>query len=261
MDYFTDEILVDVASLVVDSKGCGALTGAGISVESGIPAFRGSQGLWEKYDPDEYATIDAFITKPEKVWVMLKEMSTQLIASKPNPAHYCLAELERMGFLNFIITQNVDGLHQLAGSKNVIEFHGNGRRVVCFSCMRLFSIHEIDLDKLPPRCFCGGILKPDVIFFGENIPYEALRMAEIEISRCDLLFVIGTSATVLPACTIPYTAKAKGARIVEINPERTVLSDKISDYFLKGKAGEILPKLMELIRRHAKGMDYESGYK
>ncbi len=257
MDYFSDEIIARVASLVINSKRCGALTGAGISVESGIPAFRGSQGLWEKYNPDEYATIDAFIFNPGKVWTMLRDMSKQLIEAKPNPAHYCLAELEKMVFLHFIITQNVDGLHQLAGSRNVIEFHGNGRRVVCFSCKRLFTLYEIDLDNIPPRCHCGGILKPDVIFFGENIPYEALKMAEMEISKCDLLFVIGTSASVLPACTIPYAAKAKGARIIEINPEKTGLTDSISDYFLKGKAGEILPKLMYEVKRSVKGIKGE----
>lgn len=225
-----------------------ALTGAGISVESGIPAFRGSQGLWDKYDPAEYATIEAFMSDPFKVWKMLKELYETVRRAEPNAAHRALAELEAMGKLRAVITQNVDSLHQRAGSRNVIEFHGSGETLTCLSCGGKFRIEDIDLENIPPLCHCGGILKPDVVFFGEPIPPEALKIAFELAERCDLLLVVGTSAQVYPAASIPRIARDSGARVVEINLEPTPLTHEVSHLFIEGKAGEILPEIVQLVK-------------
>src|SRR4030066_1139896 len=173
-----------------------AFTGAGISVESGIPDFRSAEGLWQKYDPEEYAHIHAFYSDPDKVWLMLKDMFTLVMTAKPNPAHIGLAELEQMGLLDSIITQNVDGLHQAAGSKNVIEFHGNNMWLVCLECNERFKTNPEIIEKIPPRCHCRGVLRPDVVFFGEPIPYHATVEATAKAESCDLMLVIGTSAIV-----------------------------------------------------------------
>lgn len=217
-----------------------ALTGAGISVASGIPAFRGMGGLWEKYDPDEYATIDAFRANPGKVWKMIKEFKEVIERARPNPAHLALARLEQLGFLRTVITQNVDGLHQEAGNANVIEFHGNSRQAVCLACGKKYPNARLDLETLPPHCFsCGGVLKPDAVFFGEPIPREALTRAREEAQSCRVVLVVGTSAVVEPAASIPYLARRAGAAIIEVNPERALFSD----IFLPGPAEEILPSL------------------
>ena len=234
-----------VALWLKKSKFAIALTGAGISVESGIPAFRGAQGLWDKYDPSEYATIDAFMRDPLKVWNMLKELYEITLKAEPNPAHKALAELERLGKLKAIITQNVDSLHQKAGSRKVIEFHGTGETLTCILCGAKYRIEEINLEKTPPFCECGGILKPDVVFFGEPIPLHALKEAFELSEKCDLLFVIGTSAQVYPAADIPRVAKKSGAKVVEINLEPTPLTNIVSDIFLEGKAGETLPLVLK----------------
>jgi len=227
-----------------------ALTGAGLSVESGIPPFRGKGGLWEKIDPMEYAHIDAFIENPEKVWdVLIREMKTVVDAAKPNPGHLGLAELERLGFLKAIITQNVDGLHQAAGSSDVIEFHGNFAWQRCMTCDGRIRTREIDLSSLPPRCACGGVYRPDCVFFGELIPPQHLSRSRREAAGCDLMLVLGTSATVEPAATIPYLAKSAGAKIIEINPEPTPLTESICDYRIPMAAGFALPLIIEAIGR------------
>ncbi|MBF0497962.1 MAG: NAD-dependent deacylase [Deltaproteobacteria bacterium] len=229
-----------------------AMTGAGISVESGIPAFRGSQGLWAEYDPMEYAHIQSFYNNPAKVWRMLKDLDALLVQAKPNPAHTALAELESMGLLKCIITQNVDSLHQEAGSKKVVEFHGNGKTLVCLDCGRKYSSRDIPLDSLPPRCNCMGVLKPDVVFFGEAIPYEAGSQAQSVACSCDLIMVIGTSAVVAPASMIPVTAKNNGAYVVEINLEPTVLSQTISDLVINESAGRVLPEVVTWLKSRGK---------
>ncbi|MBI5420148.1 MAG: NAD-dependent deacylase [Deltaproteobacteria bacterium] len=224
-----------------------ALTGAGISVESGIPAFRGSQGMWEKFDPAEYATIGAFLRNPEKVWEMLSEMMDVLLGAAPNAAHRGLAELERMGLLRSVITQNVDGLHQAAGSRRVIEFHGSPEALVCIACWNRYPSAEKVREGIPPRCGCGAILKPDIVFFGEPIPWGAQEDAEAEARSCSVLLVIGTSAQVAPACEIPRQAKEHGARVIEINPEETPLTRTVTDLHIQGGASEILPCLIQEI--------------
>jgi NAD-dependent deacetylase len=220
-------------------------------VESGIPAFRGSQGLWDRYDPMEFAYIGAFLADPGKVWRMLVELEDTVSQARPNPGHSALAELESMGHLRAVITQNIDGLHQAAGNKNVIEFHGNGRRLICLSCHKIYPPEVVNPAELPPRCTCRGILKPDVVFFGEPIPPEASQRAFEEARTCDMMLVIGTSAVVAPASSLPYLAKQQGALIVEINLEKTHLSDTISDYVLEASAGHALSTILGLLRSHS----------
>ena len=227
-----------------------ALTGAGISAESGIPTFRGAQGLWSKYDPDEYAHISSFRRDPEKIWHMLRELILILKDAKPNPAHVALAELEKRGILKCVITQNVDGLHQKAGSKNVIEFHGTNSRLICLNCPDVVvDAYSLDYKEFPRCPKCGALLKPDVVFFGEPIPPDALSRSFEEARRCDLCLVIGTSAVVYPAAEIPFVAKRHGAKVVEINPEPTGLTNTITDYIILGKAGEVGAKLLELMEK------------
>jgi NAD-dependent deacetylase len=216
-------------------------------VESGIPAFRGAQGMWEKFDPEEYATIGAFLRNPARVWEMLAEMIAVLTRASPNPAHDGLAELERMGILRSVITQNVDGLHQAAGSRKVIEFHGNPKELVCLACGNRYPSLPKIAERVPPRCACGAILKPDIVFFGEQIPWGAQEASDVEARECGVLLVIGTSAQVAPACDLPRVAKAHGAFIIEINPEETPLTAAITDLHLPGSASEVVGRLVERI--------------
>ena len=242
-------LIKEAARITFESPMTIALTGAGISVESGIPDFRSPGGLWSKYDPAVYASINTFISNPEKVWEMHREIEGLLIKAEPNKAHIGLGELERMGLLHAIITQNVDNLHQAGGAKNVIEYHGNASTLTCLSCKRRYRM----LDKrgeFPPRCECERILKPDVIFFGEAIPEEALHKSHMLASSAQALLVIGTSAMVSPANTIPGIAKRNGAKIIEINKERTHLTDSLTDIFLQGEAGELIERLLAAVKKH-----------
>ncbi len=237
----------DLALLLKKSKRAVAITGAGISVESGIPDFRSKGGLWERFDPMEYATIRAFTKDPGKVWGMLKEMDRILVRARPNPAHSALAELEKRGMLLGVITQNVDNLHQAAGSMNVIEYHGNAHRFACTNCKGSWPREALDFDQLPLYCYCGGLIKPDVVFFGEPIPEEAMYQANALVLTCDLLLIIGSSMEVAPANMLPRVAKSAGAVIVENNLEHTSMSGLLTDYFLPGPAGKVWPEvLMEL---------------
>jgi NAD-dependent deacetylase len=245
-----DNLIHKAARALASSTHTVALTGAGISVESGIPPFRGQGGLWEKIDPMEFAHIDAFIKDPAKVWnVLVEEMKGILDRAKPNDAHKGLARLEDLGILKTIITQNVDGLHQMAGNTDVIEFHGNFAWLSCLDCNAKFETGKIDMSKIPPRCSCGGVYKPDCVFFGEMIPPQHLLRSEQVAANCDIMLVVGTSATVQPAAFMPVIAKQAGAKIIEVNPERTVLSQKTSDYMIMGKAGEVLNKLVSKIEQ------------
>lgn len=245
----TEDLIITISKEIIKAKKVVALTGAGMSVESGIAPFRGKGGLWEKYDPEEYGHISTFKANPGKAWIMLSEMQKEITKAKPHLGHISLAKLERMGFLSSIITQNVDGLHYEAGNKNIIEFHGNIRWVVCIECGKRVKCTEISLEKLPPRCGCNGVFKPDGIFFGEAIPYKALIKSDQEAKSCDVMLVIGTSAVVYPAASMPEIAKSSGATIIEINIEATGFTGKISDYFIRGKAGEILPKIVYQIEK------------
>lgn len=245
MEHQIQKAAVDLAA----AKKVVALTGAGISVESGIPPFRGKGGIWEKIDPMEYASIDAFERDPVAVWnVLLKDMKHLLDTARPNDAHKGLAELERMGHMQTVITQNVDGLHQVAGNTDVIEFHGSFASHRCLVCQTAVATKLIDLTEIPPRCACGGIYRPECVFFGEMIPSKALMRSQQAAAGCDIMLVVGTSATVQPAALMPEIARQSGAKIIEINPEKTPLTGRVSDYIIQGKAGEIFNNLLDELR-------------
>ncbi len=240
-----DDLIKKAAQDLSAAKMTAALTGAGVSVESGIPPFRGKGGLWEKYDPMEVAHIDSFLQNPEKVWNLLfKDMKEVLDKATPNDCHKGLAKLEALGILKTIITQNVDGLHQMAGSGDVIEFHGNMAWQRCMECNKRYATNRVDLKRIPPRCSCDGILRPDAVLFGEMIPPDALWRSRKAATDCDVMLVIGTSAVVQPAALIPVIAKESGAKIIEINPERTPLTDDISDYLIRGTAGGVMNRIL-----------------
>ncbi|MFN3534576.1 MAG: NAD-dependent protein deacylase [Desulfatiglandales bacterium] len=246
------DLLERAAQTIAHAKRGIALTGAGISVESGIPDFRSADGLWSRYDPTEYATISAFRRDPEKVWEMLREMEELVVNARPNPAHYALAKLEEVQILKAVITQNIDNLHQMAGSKEVIEYHGNSATLSCLRCGMRYTREEKKGEKVP-RCDCSMVLKPDVVFFGEPIPVDAMQRSFKLAASCDLLLIVGTSAVVSPANTIPGVAKQAGAKIIEVNLEPTHLTGSITDIFVQGKAGEVLPKIVESLTKYLKG--------
>ncbi len=223
-----------------------AFTGAGISAESGVPTFRGKGGLWEKYKPEEIATPEAFERDPRRVWEWYKWRMELIARTKPNPGHIALARMEEAGIVKAIITQNVDGLHQRAGSKNVLELHGSIWRVRCVnpSCGYRATIREPPKE-IPPRCpRCGSLLRPDVVWFGEPLPSRVWEQAVIEAGNADLVIVVGTSGVVMPAAMIPLLVKQHGGVIIEVNVEPSNITVS-ADVFLRGKAGVVLPKLAE----------------
>jgi len=245
-----NKLIEQLARDIIASRQVIALTGAGVSVESGIPDFRSAGGLWSRYDPEEYAHIDGFRRDPVKIWNMLREIIAVIGAATPNPGHSALTELEAMGHLSCIITQNVDGLHQEAGSQNVIEFHGSNRFLICPQCGFREKTERFDTLHTVPRCpACSAVLKPDVVFFGEAIPADAMAKAFDEADRADLVLVIGTSAVVYPASGIPSTAQRHGAKVVEINLEETDLTRHTTDYFIRGAFGETLPRVVAAVRQ------------
>jgi NAD-dependent deacetylase len=227
-----------------------ALTGAGISVDSGIPDFRSPGGLWERYEPSQYATIDAFRADPDRVWRMLREMGELIAAAKPNPGHESLARLEASGKLEAVITQNVDDLHQAAGTRRVIEFHGNARDIRCVRCGDRTRPGRPPSGVAAPRCVkCDGLLRPQVVFFGEAIPTAALIEATSLARSCRTMLVVGTSATVAPASLLPVMAKEAGARVLEVNLERTSLSSMADLSFTGRSASDVLPEFVALVER------------
>ncbi|AEA33505.1 SIR2 family NAD-dependent protein deacylase [Hippea maritima] len=221
-----------------------AFTGAGISITSGIPPFRGPGGLWSKYDPS-ILDIDFFISNPKQSWKYIKEIFYEYLLKdvKPNPAHVALAKLTCP-----VITQNIDNLHQAAGSEDVIEFHGTAQTLVCMDCSKRFNRNNIDLSVDIPRCDCGGVLKPDFVFFGEQIPKDALDKSFMLAQICDVMLVVGTTGEIMPASQIPIFAKNNGAFIIEVNPNPSNYTGGITDIFLQYKAEEVLPKLVEGVK-------------
>ncbi len=239
-----EALIQQAAKEIARARNVVALTGAGISVESGIPPFRGKGGLWEKIDPMEVAHIDAFLEDPARVWLLLiQDMGHLLASAQPNDAHHGLVALEKQGRLTSIITQNVDGLHQAAGSSRVVEFHGSFATVSCLKCHTKQPIKNCLTGELPPLCDCGGVLRPDCVFFGEMIPMNAFHAAQAAVATCDVMLVVGTSATVQPAAQMPVMAKQNGAVIIEVNLDSTPLSHSISDYMIKGPAGNSMRQL------------------
>jgi NAD-dependent deacetylase len=230
----------EIAELLLKKKQCVALTGAGISAESGIPTFRSKGGLWEKYDPMVYASAEVFRKDPSKYWTIRGDFIRSYGKYKPNAAHYALVELENMGILRHVITQNIDGLHKSAGSRSVTEIHGSLREIYCLKCGQEFMAPHVP-EGLPPYCDCGGVLKPNTVLFGEQLPPEALKRAYHESSTCKSMLVVGTSAVVQPAAALPYLAKQNDALVIEINPEKCFAG---ADYYIEEKAGTALSAIV-----------------
>src|SRR6056297_941445 len=237
------------AKIIMEANHVTGFTGAGVSVESGIPPFRGPEGLWSKYDPG-ILDLDYFYNYPEISWPVIKEIFYEFFGSaKPNNAHKALTELESMGFLKSVITQNIDNLNQEAGSKVVYEFHGNSQILICTECNSRFQVSDDILKGNPPRCNeCKGLLKPDFIFFGEMIPEFAYRKSMEEAQNADVFIVIGTTGEVVPASLIPQMAKENGTKIIEINPSPSLFTDNLTDVFIQGKAGEKMKELLNEIK-------------
>lgn len=234
------DIGIEKHSLVV------VLTGAGVSAESGIPTFRGSDGLWKRYRAEQLATPQAFERDPKLVWEWYDYRRQIISASKPNPAHFAIARLDDF-FPNFeLITQNVDGLHLDAGSRRVIELHGNIFRVRCLAEGKVFENREVPLKQIPPTCSCGSILRPDVVWFGEAIPSHVLQKA-FEASRDSfLMIVVGTSGVVQPAASMPLLAKQSGAYVIEINPDETPISP-FADLCIRTSASQAMPRISDFL--------------
>jgi len=230
------------------ARSVAALTGAGVSAESGVPTFRDAQtGLWASFDPQELATPSAFARRPKFVWDWYAWRRERVAEAKPNPGHFALAAIERRVPEFLLITQNVDGLHQAAGSASVVELHGNIRRVKCSRGCGVVATWEDAGPDEPPRCAtCGAFLRPDVVWFEEMLPPAALDRAEDAACHCDVLLVVGTSAEVYPAAALPAAARRHGAMVVEINPQPTALSGE-ADHVLRGPAGIVLPALVDAV--------------
>ncbi len=227
---------------VRNAKKVVAITGAGISAESGVPTFRGKDGLWNQYRPEELATPRAFERNPELVWRWYDWRRGIISEAKPNPGHLTIAKMETFYPEFTLITQNVDGLHRKAGNSRVIEIHGNLWRVRCTKEKKTFYLKDVPLKEIPPRCSCGALVRPDVVWFGESLNHALIRKAQEALASCDLLLVVGTSAIVQPVASFPFIAKQGGAYLIEINLEPTPVT-AIADLTLRGEAGQILPML------------------
>jgi NAD-dependent deacetylase len=226
-----------------------AFTGAGMSAESGVPTFRGDDGLWKKFKPEELANFDAFIRNPDLVWEWYKYRKQLIATVQPNRGHYALAEMETMFEKFSVITQNIDNLHRRAGNRNVYELHGNIERSYCISCGTLYSNEEIFQQEKAPRCTkCQGFIRPDVVWFGEMLPAEEWQKSEAAARQSDVFFSIGTSSIVYPAAELPHIAQQSGSYVIEINIEPTELSHR-ADEVIRGKAGEVLPQLVTTLKQ------------
>lgn len=232
-----------IANSLRDAKKIVFVTGAGISQESGIPTFRGKDGLWRKYDAMQLATIDAFYKNPKLVWEWYQERRNNIFNAKPNPGHFAIANLEKYKRI-IVLTQNIDGLHQRAGSSDVLELHGSIIRLKCTKCDFKDEIRSRFHD-LPPKCSkCNNILRPDVVWFGEALPQDVWSRAIIEANTCDVMVITGTSLVVSPANTLPIYAKQNNAILVEINPEQTTMSSD-TDLSIRKTSAKALTSLLE----------------
>jgi len=221
-----------------------AFTGAGISAESGTPTFRGPNGLWRNFSPEDLATPEAFARDPRLVWEWYDWRRQIIRKAQPNSGHLALAEIERRAGERFtLVTQNVDGLHDRAGSCNVVKLHGDIWRVRCVRCGAEELNEQVPLEPLPPLCRCGALLRPGVVWFGEALPESAWERAHAAAARADIFLVIGTSAMVYPAAGLVQTASQSGARVAIVNPDPTP-ADEFADWILRGPAGEILARLI-----------------
>jgi len=235
--------------LLRNSESVCVLTGAGISAESGVPTFRGADGLWKKFRPEELANFDAFIRNPQLVWEWYTYRRTLIENVVPNPGHAALARIEEC-FSDFtLVTQNVDDLHRRAGSKHILELHGNIMKSYCIDCGTRDEQPDFSAENKVPHCkACGGLVRPDVVWFGEMLPHDVFEEAERAAQRCAVFLSVGTSGIVYPAASLPMTAKRAGAYTIEVNIERTEQS-RLFDEGLFGKSGEILPPIADSIQQ------------
>ena len=250
-----DETIYKAARLLLSAKYVMALTGAGISVESGIPPFRGPGGLWTKYGEPPMNGYEIFLRDPKKAWEErlspkgpTKEIWSALSTADPNPGHLAFVELEQIGILRSMITQNVDNLHKRAGSKNLIEIHGNFSLIRCIECNTRYPAAEVPLKTLPPHCpQCDGILKADTVSFGEPIPRDALDACFREAELCDCFIVAGTSATVYPAASFPLAVRERGGTLIEINLYESEITP-LCTLSLRGGSAEVMPQLVAAVK-------------
>ncbi|MBI2303942.1 MAG: NAD-dependent deacylase [Chloroflexi bacterium] len=247
--------LDEAAQLLVAARYVVALVGAGMSVESGIPPFRGSGGLWTRFGEPDMRGYQRFLEDPKGWWQgrdrpqsHMREMAQVMEHAQPNPGHHALAELEALGILKCLITQNIDNLHHGAGSRRVVEIHGNRFKLRCISCHSRWWREEFPIHELPPRCpHCSGLVKTDTVMFGEPIPPDALDACYHEAAQCDGMLIIGTSAVVYPAAEMPLIARRGGAWLMEINPDATPLT-AMCRFTLRGSSGSLLPLLVEKVK-------------
>jgi len=270
-----ENLVKRAAKDLAESKYAIALTGAGMSTESGIPDFRGPKGIWtlnKEAEAKAYRRYELFLNNPRAYWEEMLGFQgghgrfyEEIRQAEPNRGHYALAEIEALGILKCVITQNIDGLHKKAGSKRVLEYHGSVYVLRCISCGSRFAREDVSMDELPPRCKCEAALKYDVVHFKEPIPLDIMEEAEKEASRCDLMLICGTSAVVYPFANLPRMARFPSGelnlgvdvierkadvKIIEVNADPTPLTDEgISDYLILGKTGEVLPRIMEEVRK------------
>jgi NAD-dependent deacetylase len=251
----SDKALDQAVQLLLSANYVMAMTGAGISVESGIPPFRGPGGLWTKYGEPPMNGYERFLENPKKAWEErlspsgpTKEMWTTLGTAEPNPGHQAFVDLEKMGVLRAMISQNVDNLHRRAGSQNLIEIHGNYTLIRCIECNTRFPASEVPLHQLPPECpGCHGILKSDTVSFGEPIPQDALERCYSETQLCDCMIVAGTSATVYPAAAFPLAVRDKGGSLIEVNLYESELSP-LATVSLRGPSADVLSRLVDKVK-------------
>ena len=234
-----------VAQKLKDSRKIVFVTGAGISQESGIPTFRGKDGYWRKYDPMKLASIDAFYDDPKLVWEWYEDRRKNILDVKPNEGHFAISQMEEFKDV-VVLTQNIDGLHQRSGSTNVLELHGSIIRIKCTVCDFIDNITE-NFESLPPKCKCGSMLRPDVVWFGESLPQNIWQSAIKEASVCDVMVIVGTSLVVSPANTLPVYAKQNGAILIEVNPEKTVMSNDMTLSIQATSVG-VLPKMLSIFK-------------
>ncbi len=242
------ENIEKIARLLNEAQNVTVLTGAGVSKESGIPTFRDAQtGLWANYDPMQLATPEGFRKDPPLVWQWYDYRRTLLQDTKPNAGHYAIADLEELLPHVVVVTQNVDGLHQQAGSCDVIELHGNITQFICFDNRHEQSDISMGLEQ-PPVCSCGSLIRPAVVWFGESLPGVAMARGFMEAEKSQVVLVVGTSGIVQPAASIPFSAADKGAKVIDINPEETPVTD-ISEVVLRGPSGQLLPQVVSALRK------------
>ena len=235
-----------IAGQINDIKKIVFVTGAGVSQESGIPTFRGKDGLWRNHDAIKLATIDAFYDNPKLVWKWYNERRNNILAANPNPGHRAIAELENYVKV-VVLTQNIDGLHQKAGSSKVLELHGSIIKIRCSVCNFKEEIIS-KISETPPYCKCGNILRPDVVWFGESLPQDVWQKAVLNASQCDLMIIVGTSLVVSPANTLPIYAKRNNATLIEINPDKTEMSSDMN-LIIRNTGAISLPELVSLFKK------------